>query len=49
MRGQNLPRYGHQREVQRVPLDTEVMYVEMSAIEDVKKLMRELQPRRVDS
>ena len=43
------PQYGHKREVQRVPVDTEVMYVEMSAIEDVKRLMTELQPRRIDS
>lgn len=49
MRGPNFPQYGHQREVPRVPVDTEVLYVEMSAIEDVKKLMQELQPRRVDS
>jgi hypothetical protein len=49
MRGPNFPQYGRQREVQRVPVDTEVLYVEMKAIEDVKTLMRELQPRRVDS
>ena len=46
--GLNEPRYGHQREVPRVPVDTEVLYVEMKAIEDVKRIMAELQPRRVD-
>lgn len=47
-RGQKKPAYDHVRQYQRVPVDTEVQYVGMNAIEDVKKLMQELQPRRTD-
>lgn len=48
-RGWTKPAYDFVREVQRVPADDEVIYVELKVIEDVKALMREWQPRRVDT